>query len=295
MSLRLGETARLTAHEVRLNRAFEGLYLDNLINPDSDRIILHLLNTVPGWPSDLRIEVRDRHFSGSSIEAAGNPAGTRQKVLVKQHQVYHAYDSQGAPLAAPVGSGSNLLSAIIQTLTDTERSTLGITHEDDLAPLQEQIAKLALSQRVAIKSLLDLPHLQPWLQPPMGLDRSFLVYPVWNWLWPFGGNRAPDLVSRVQELYPRFDNDTARAFIRWLNLDEPAALIELDRRQAEYSFLDIELTRWSDTPVTPTTTKPTHWASIWAVVAISPTHCAGPGDGMSRHRSTSMGCFMRSH
>jgi len=93
-------------------------------------------------------------------------------------------------------------------LTDTERSTLGITHEDDLAPLQEQIAKLALSQRVAIKSLLDLPHLQPWLQPPMGLDRSFLVYPVWNWLWPFGGNRAPDLVSRVQELYPRFDNDT---------------------------------------------------------------------------------------
>ncbi|MGB4484234.1 MAG: NEL-type E3 ubiquitin ligase domain-containing protein [Pseudomonas veronii] len=248
VSLRLGETARLTAHEVRLNRAFEGLYLDNLINPDSDRIILHLLNTVPGWPSDLRIEVRDRHFSGSSIEAAGNPAGTRQKVLVKQHQVYRAYDSQGAPLATPVGSGSNLLSAIIQTLTDTERSTLGITHEDDLAPLQEQIAKLALSQRVAIKSLLDLPHLQPWLQPPMGLDRSFLVYPVWNWLWPFGGNRAPDLVNRVQELYPRFDNDTARAFIRWLNLDEPAALIELDRRQAEYSFLDIELTRWSDTP-----------------------------------------------
>jgi len=40
----------------------------------------------------------------------------------------------------------------------------------------------------------------------------------------------------------------ARAFIRWLNLDEPAALIELDRRQAEYSFMDIELTRWSDTP-----------------------------------------------
>lgn len=122
VSLRLGETARLTAHEVRLNRAFEGLYLDNLINPDSDRIILHLLNTVPGWPSDLRIEVRDRHFSGSSIvEAeAGNPAGTRQKCwssnyLVRLPRLRPAWR---APSRRAVGSGSNLLSAIIQTLTD---------------------------------------------------------------------------------------------------------------------------------------------------------------------------------
>ena len=80
------------------------------------------------------------------------------------------------------------------------------------------------------------------------LDRSFLVYPVWSWLWPFGGNRTPDLMNRVQTLYPRFDNDNARAFIQQLNLDAPAALLELDRRQAEFRFMDIELTRWSDTP-----------------------------------------------
>lgn len=248
VSLRLGEKARLTAHEVRLNRAFEGLYLDNLINPDSDRIILHLLQSVSGWPTDLRIEVRDRHFNGPSIEGAGNPAGTNRKVLVKQHRVYHAYDPQGTALATPDGRGSHLLPAIIQTLSPAERTSLGITAEYDLTPLREQIANLALSQRVQIKSLLDLPHLQPWLQPPMGLDRSFLAYPVWNWLWPFGGNRAPSLRSRVQELYPRFDNDAARAFIHRLGLEEPAALIELDRRQAEFSFMDTELTRWSDTP-----------------------------------------------
>lgn len=248
VSLRLTEQARLTAHEVRLNRAFEGLYLDTLINPDSDKIILHLLDKVPGWPADRRIEVRDSRFNGPSIESAGNLTGTNRTVLVKQNRVYQAYTPQGTALAAPEGSGSNLLAAINQTLTNAERNALGITDDADHTPLQEQIAQLALARRVEIKSLLDLPHLHPWLQPAMGLDRSFLVYPVWSWLWPFGGNRAPDLVSRVRELYPRFDNNNARHFIRGLNLDEPAALIELDRRQAEFRSMDLELTRWSDTP-----------------------------------------------
>ena len=248
VSLRLTEKARFTANEVRLNRAFEGLYLDSMINPDSDKIILHLLDAVPGWPTDIRVEIRDSYFNGPHIEAAGNQAGTRRNVLVKQHRIYHAYTPQGTALAAPVGAGSRLLAAIVQTLSPTERTSLGITDEFDLSPLQEQIANLALSRRVEIKSLLDLPHLQPWLQPAMGLDRSFLVYPVWSWLWPFGGNRTPDLMNRVQTLYPRFDNDNARAFIQQLNLDAPAALLELDRRQAEFRFMDIELTRWSDTP-----------------------------------------------
>ena len=219
-----------------------------MINPDSDKIILHLLDAVPGWPTDIRVEIRDSYFNGPHIEAAGNQAGTRRNVLVKQHRIYHAYTPQGTALAAPVGAGSRLLAAIVQTLSPTERTSLGITDEFDLSPLQEQIANLALSRRVEIKSLLDLPHLQPWLQPAMGLDRSFLVYPVWSWLWPFGGNRTPDLMNRVQTLYPRFDNDNARAFIQQLNLDAPAALLELDRRQAEFRFMDIELTRWSDTP-----------------------------------------------
>ena len=245
VSLRLGEQARLTAHELRLNRAFEGLYLDNLFNPDSDRITLHVLGEVPGWPANLRVEVRERHFNGPSIESAGHPAGTLRKVLVKTHRAYQAYDAAGTALA---GSGSNLLSAIVQTLSGPERTALGITDEPDLSPLREQIAHLALARRVEIKGLLDIPHLQPWLQPAMGLDRSFLAYPLWSRFWPSASNRAPDLMSRGQELYPRFDNDNARRFIRQLNLDEPAALIELDRRQAEFNFMDTELTRWSDTP-----------------------------------------------
>lgn len=250
VSLRLAEQARLSAYELRLNRAFEGLYLDNLINPDSDRITLHLLDKVPGWPTNLRIEVRERSFNGPSIESAGNPAGTLRKVLVKTHRVYQAYDAAGTALAATTGRGSNLLPAIAQALSGAERTALGLADEYDLSLLQEQIAQLALARRVEIKSLLDLPHLQPWLQPALGLERSFLAYPIWSRFWPFAGNRAPDLVSRAQALYPRFDNDTARAFIRQLNLDEPAALIELDRRQAEFHSMDLELTRWSDTPRT---------------------------------------------
>lgn len=114
--------------------------------------------------------------------------------------------------------------------------------------MRQQILTLALSRRVEIKSLLDLKHLQPWMVPPMGGERTFLVYPFWRQLWPFGGNRPPDLVSKVQELYPRLDNDLARRFIRSLNLSEPAALIEIERQRTEYQAMDTALSRWADTP-----------------------------------------------
>lgn len=109
--------------------------------------------------------------------------------------------------------------------------------------MREQLVALALGRRVEIKSVLGLPHLQPWMQ----VDRSFLAYPVWPWRWPFGGNRPPDLVSKVQHLYPSFSSSDAQRFIDSLNMSEPVALIELDRRQAEYRAMDTALTRWSDT------------------------------------------------
>lgn len=244
--LRLAEQARLSADDVRLNRAYEGLYSDACSNADSDRITAHLLKDLPTWPADLRIDIHQANLQGHLLQSAGPRAASQHRQIARTQGGYQAYDASGKLVGQP---SDRLLEVIVSTLSDSEKIALEVTDDAGVAALRQQIFTLALNQRVAIKSLLDLKHLQPWMVPPMGGERTLLVYPFWNRFWPFSGNRSPDLVTKVQELYPRMSNDQARQLIQSLNLSEPAALIEIERRRTEYQAMETALSRWADTPV----------------------------------------------
>lgn len=243
--LRLAEQARLSADDVRLNRAYEGLYTDACLNDDSDTITLHLLKDVPTWPADLRIDIHQGDAQGRLLKSAGPITGTQRHKIAQTQQGYQAYDASGNPLGEP---SKLLLRVILSTLSDREKAALQTTDEAGISALRQQILTLALNQRVAIKSLLDLTHLQPWMVPPMGGQQTFLVYPFWSRFWPSSGNRPPDLISKIQELYPRMDAYQARELLHSLNLSEPAALIEIERRRTEYQAMETALSRWADTP-----------------------------------------------
>ncbi|NMY24713.1 hypothetical protein HBO19_01825 [Pseudomonas sp. WS 5021] len=246
LSLRLSEQARLTTHDLRLNRAFEGLYVDACANADSDRITLYLLRRLPTWPKNLRVDIREWDDQGRLLETAGHLAGSSRKTVARTNRGYQAYDEHGKTLGQP---STRLLAVILSTLSAAEQVLLEADTDSAIAELRRQIAEQALARRVEIKGLLDIPHLQPWMQPPMGLDRSFLVYPLWQRLWPFHGPRPPNLVAKVQELYPRLGNADARSFLSALNMTDPEKLLELERLKAEYQAMDTQLTRWSETPV----------------------------------------------
>ena len=244
LSLRLAEQARTSAHDLRLNRAYEGLYVDACANADSDRITLYLLRLLPAWPKTLRIDIREWDNQGRLLETAGHLVGTSRKTIARTNRGYQAYDQQGEPLGQP---SNRLLRVILSTLSAAEQSLIQVDTQSGIAELQYQLAELAFARRIEIKGLLDIPHLQPWMQPAMGVDRSFLVYPLWQRIWPFRGPRPPDLVAKVQELYPHFNNDDARRLLQSLNMTDPEKLLELERRQAEYQAMDVELSRWSET------------------------------------------------
>ncbi|SES75312.1 C-terminal novel E3 ligase, LRR-interacting [Pseudomonas sp. NFR09] len=249
VGLRLVEQARLTADDMRLNRAYEGLYLRTLANPDSERITLHLLKELPGWPRQLRLDIHDGNARGRLLESAGHLAGIDRRTLARFNGGFHAYDKQGRLLNDPADVGSDLLSAIALLLSETECRALGIADSVDLSPLRQAIAELALNRRIAIKGLLGLRHIPPWLQPPMQVDSSFIAYPFsLRGLWPFGGDQPVDLLSKVRELYPSFSQFRAQELIDSLGMSEPAALIELQRRKAEYQGLQFELQRWIGPP-----------------------------------------------
>ncbi|WP_395608982.1 NEL-type E3 ubiquitin ligase domain-containing protein [Pseudomonas sp. B22129] len=244
--LRLQEQARLTANDVRLNRAFEGLYLTTLANPDSEKIILHALKLLPGWPANVRLDIHHGSASGPLLESAGHLAGSERKILARVDGRYQAYDADNRLISDSGDTSTDLLTAIWRMLSDSQREALGLDDSGDTTALRNPIAELALNQRIAIKDLLGLPHIPYWLQPPMRVNSSFVAYPFsLRNLWPFGGPQAVDLVSKVRELYPRMGRADANQLIDSLGLSEPAALLELERRKAEYQALEFGLDQWA--------------------------------------------------
>lgn len=242
--LRLAEQARLTADDVRLNRAFEGLYLTTLANPDSETIILHALKLLPGWPADVRVDIHQGSASGPLLESAGHLAGRDRRRLARVDERYQAYDAEGKLISE---QPYDLLTALWQVLDDSERKALGVADSGDLSALRNAIADLALNQRIAIKDLLGLAHIPYWLQPPMRVDSSFTAYPFTvQDLWPFGGRHSRDLVNKVRELYPSMSRANANDLLDSLGPNEPAALLELERRKAEYQALRYGLNRWAN-------------------------------------------------
>lgn len=243
--LRLQEQAKLTANDLRLNRAFEGLYLSTLNNPDSEKIMLHALKLIPCWPADVRVDIHHNSAAGPLLESAGHLAGTEHKVLAKVDGRYQAYNAEGKLITNAGDLTTDLLTAVWRVLDDTQREALGLDDSGDVTALRTAIADIALNQRIAIKDVLGLAHIPYWLQPPMRVNSSFTTYPFsLRNLWPFGGSPAVDLASKVRELYPRMSRADANQLIDSLGLNEPAALLELDRRKAEYETLRYGLDQW---------------------------------------------------
>jgi len=80
--LRLAEEARRYQGILRLNRAFEGLYLDAACGRDVNRLILDTLSHLPGWPGDVHIEILDWAASAEESASVG-PPDARCKVIIE--------------------------------------------------------------------------------------------------------------------------------------------------------------------------------------------------------------------
>lgn len=76
------ERARWAAHEVRISRAHEGLYMDALESNDTHRLALHSLENLPGWSPQVRLVVTDFSRTGKVRDAIGSPQAPIHRTLV---------------------------------------------------------------------------------------------------------------------------------------------------------------------------------------------------------------------
>lgn len=251
LPLRISEQIGWTLKEVEFNRALEGMFKEELASSETHRLLLETLVTLPGWPTNSRIEVYDTTSSGTPLEQIGGEDKPQRKVLLKKNGRYIAANEGGERLAGTPDEGSHLLFAIRSLLSESERSDLSVVKEDDVPELQRHLAQKAAQNRDYSKRVLGKKVVPEWLAPPMNIDISTTAYPLSiRSLWSeVTGRLFPsEQLQKIRSLYPSFSVSQANAFARSLSVEGPQLVIELDRRRLEYETLNDELNRWVGSP-----------------------------------------------
>lgn len=178
---RLLNQGRWALQEIRVSRAYEGFYLESIENTDTVRLAIHSLENLPGWNSDVSIELQEYSYGGRRLDRIGRADATIHRTVVESESgTYQPYDDEGNALH----SASDFYTSILQALPDAERNGLNI-HIGEGLKLKEALRDNALKPYRLTKVLADLPVLQPATYDPTVMRLR-------------GGN--PDTVGEVTQL-----------------------------------------------------------------------------------------------
>ncbi|MCU1728956.1 hypothetical protein NTD86_18390 [Pseudomonas sp. 7P_10.2_Bac1] len=239
---RVTEQAQWTAKDVRLARAYEGLYLNATSTPDSEKLTLHLLQSLPGWPGEVRIEVRDRQVTGKVLDSIGAADAPAPRVLVLQDGRYRAWSREGQPINPESVNGNNLLSSILHALEPAERAAIKVKDASDTQTLSQKIQSLAIAHRANLKTLLGLEPPAPPRKPPMNIDSEFTVYPLTVTL--DNATHPLSLIREARDLYPSMDYEDTITFLNELGATQAEREAVLVQRRTQYQMLQGELRVW---------------------------------------------------
>ncbi|PMV55455.1 NEL-type E3 ubiquitin ligase domain-containing protein [Pseudomonas sp. FW305-3-2-15-C-LB1] len=217
--------ARWAEQETRVSRAYENLHLNTPSELDSQRLVLHTLETLPGWQRGTRVELRLHSPDGPLLDAIGEAGSTPGKTLVQlENGQFKGPDS------------TDMYQAILDTLSAGERQDLKLF---DAHQLRDAIAAKPLPRDTLRTLLLEHPVRKPTYDATLRL---------------LGGGRGYDMLraqfnspaQRVRRLYPSFSDAEVTAFIESLGSDTSR---QLALREAEYSQLKADLKQWVKTNI----------------------------------------------
>lgn len=245
--LRLAEESRRFQQIQRVNRAYEGLYLDAASGRDPDMLILDTLTHLPGWPGDVFVEILDWGVYADQRATVG-PSDAAHKVLIEAYaERYQGLDTQNIVVSSqPARTRENFFQALWQSLPAHSRKAIGVDTDADGAGLRQKITVLALQRREAFAHVLGVQPVRAGYRSPMGLaDRQVERAPVQTAPAPSpGALRSPALVQRARELYPAHTTQQIERFVSTLGSDEVLAIRTLERMREEYRNVLGTLERW---------------------------------------------------
>ncbi|WP_277962149.1 NEL-type E3 ubiquitin ligase domain-containing protein [Pseudomonas sp. RIT-To-2] len=162
---RVSGEARFFLETLRLNRAYEGLYLETGPNPDTEVVKLHSIEALPGWSKEVRIRVRDGAFHGPLLDQVGTDQARVDKVLIKDTDRYETRDSDNRHLHGR----DDIYGAVLHALPDAQRAELGFPGVNQQQALQQTVRDAPLLPRYKVRELLNMAADKPGAKSPMAL------------------------------------------------------------------------------------------------------------------------------
>lgn len=205
--LNMLEEARWYARQGRLVRAYAGLRREAIATADTRRLALHTLQTLPGWPSTLRLEVRDGSVEGALLDSIGPETASEKKYLVKQGPSYQAFDERGEALNSLPRNGDNFFASLMHALPDEARQGLGVPQVNQQALLQAKIIEQADAYRLQASAWLESKV--RGFKPPVRVNGVLKGY--------YASGRVQDqrlaVIREVRKIYPDLTDAQVDDFI----------------------------------------------------------------------------------
>ena len=239
MPRQMAEEALVALRDVRLARACEGLYLDSVSSPDSERLALKMMEQLAGWSSRVRIEIRQDVADGDVFSAIGDARSPVRHLLIRQNDGYVIRNRNNL---FPQGS-TGLYSAIWFLLQPAQRRLLGVT-DGGGAALQQLVRAQPLPSRQDVSELLGLAPLA--VTPVTAQHRQAGQLRG-------GGDNNPQstksVVERVRDLYPQLSDEELTSFVTERLKSDPSGV--LTRLEKEFTTLRDELAIWNADGASP--------------------------------------------
>jgi uncharacterized protein YjbI with pentapeptide repeats len=220
---RLDSKARQYQQHMRLNRAYEGLYLRSMRNPQSDTLALHSLKNLPGWPGNLRIDVLDQSAIGRVLDRSGPLDAPHVRRLIKtgDHYLHQALQT-------------DFYGAVLGVLSDDERSALHLTSLEPASELRLKIGDQALSRSEFMLGSGRMDSGLPFER--QGLSGGWFPDPP-----PAGALRHQMMRLQVRDLYPEYSDAEADEMLQRAGAGAQA---HLDGLQQQLQQLSTDLNGW---------------------------------------------------
>jgi hypothetical protein len=235
MPQRVAKEALVALRDIRLARAVEGIYLEAIANPDSDRLVLRMLGNLANWPRQTRIEIRQGAVDGAVLSAIGDARSPIFQVLIRQDDGYVIQSSDAQLLQG----SKDLYSTLWLLLLPRHRQLLGVT-EGGGAALQQWIRAQPLPPRQTVSELLGLAPL------PVTVDPATAQFRQAGHLRGGSDNNPvspKSVIERVRDLYPHLRDEDVTAFINERLKSDPSDV--LFRLETELATLRDELAIWT--------------------------------------------------
>lgn len=234
----LERAAEQVNSDLPMTRALEGWSLLPLAGTDSERLALLALEGLPGWPSNLRLELRAGSADGPLLAKAGADDAVLRRVVIKSAQGYEAF--AGAP-PYPGPPGKDLCAAITQALPQSLREEIGL----------QQLPGVTLRERLLERINDDRLHWARRLwQPATG----------WHKVGALRGGRPLDptlagrpattlrgtLTARYRRLFPNASDQLIAQTLRRWQRQQRFASVELQALEERLQGLRNDLRHWAN-------------------------------------------------